>query len=279
MSKLNQIENNNELQTMFLSSYDFLLLSRNERIKSMVPRPKKNEAWYCEIRTSGVGKFCPTCDVRMRRPKYDSDPNSVTVEHIVPLSLGGDNKKNGQFPNCIPMCRACNQARNKVVMEFGKGIGVVKFLIEQVYCKGVRLAEKFLCAFKRFVRREKNRKVKKKREHAAVLSSQKAVCYEPMTVKQASKFDLSHRSSVIALSQCFDQVWRDEKAVHESQVHASVRDGWFPVIEGRGRVQYRSKKKVKMWMKKYLSGQISKNIFLTSFMSTEYVSKAKEVNI
>ena len=79
----------------------------------------------------------------MRRPKHEFDPNSATVEHIVPLSIGGDNKTDGQFPNCIPMCHACNQARNKVVLKFGKSIGVVKFLIEQVYCKGVRLAEKY----------------------------------------------------------------------------------------------------------------------------------------
>ena len=201
----------------------------------------------------------------MRRPKYEFDPNSATVEHIVPLSIGGDNKTNGQFPNCIPMCHACNQARNKVVLKFGKSIGVVKFLIEQVYCKGVRLAEKYLNAFKRFVSREKSRKAKKKREPLAVSSSSQPMTYGPKTIQQVSKFDLSHRSSVVALSQCFDQVWTDEEAVHESHVHSSVRDGWFPIVEGRGRVQYRSKKKVKLWMKKYLSGQISQSKFLHSF--------------
>ena len=265
MSEPIRIENSDELQTMLASSFEFLSLPRGERIDSMVPRPKYDEVWYRSIRTSGVGKCCPTCDVRMRRPKYEFDPNSATVEHIVPLSIGGDNKTNGQFPNCIPMCHACNQARNKVVLKFGKSIGVVKFLIEQVYCKGVRLAEKFLNAFKRFVSREKSRKAKKKREPVAVSSSSQPMTYGPKTIQQVSKFDLSHRSSVVALSQCFDQVWKDEEAVHESHVHSSVRDGWFPVVEGRGRVQYRSKKKVKLWMKKYLSGQISKNQFLNSF--------------
>ena len=137
-----------------------------------------------------------------------------------------------------------SSARNKVVLKFGKSIGVVKFLIEQVYCKGVRLAEKFLNAFKRFVSREKSRKAKKKREPLAVSSSSQPMTYGPKTIQQVSKFDLSHRSSVVALSQCFGQVWMDEQptlssfteAVHESHVHSSVRDGWFPIVEGRGRV-------------------------------------------
>ena len=265
MSEPTRIEHSDELQTMLASSFEFLSLPRGQRIESKVPRPKHDEIWYRSIRASGVGKCCPTCDVRMRRPKYEFDPNSATVEHIVPLSIGGDNKTNGQFPNCIPMCHACNQARNKVVTKFGKSIGVVKFLIEQVYCKGVRLAEKFLNAFKRFVSREKNRKGKKKREPIVVSSSSQPMTYGPKTIQQVSKFDLSHRSSVIALRQCFDQVWKDEEAVHESHLHASVREGWFPVVEGRGRVQYRSKKKVKLWIKKYLSGQISQTKFLTSF--------------
>ena len=250
---------------MFVQSYSFLLLSKNQQQETMVQRPKHDEVWYRSIRASGIGKCCPTCDVRMRRPKHEFDPNSATVEHIVPLSIGGDNKTDGEFPNCIPMCHACNQARNKVVLRFGKSMGVVKFLIEQVYCKGVRLADKYLNAFKRFVSREKNRKAKKKREPMVVSSSSRPMTYEPKSIEQVSKFDLSHRSSVVALSQCFDQVWKDEEAVHESHVHSSVRDGWFPVVEGRGRVQYRSKKKVKLWIKKYLSGQISKDQFLNGF--------------
>ena len=141
-------------------------------------------------------------------------------------------------PTAFP-CATHATKRNKVVLRFGKSMGVVKFLIEQVYCKGVRLAEKYLNAFKRFVSREKNRKAKKKREPMAVSSSSRPMTYGPKSIEQVSKFDLSHRSSVVALSQCFDQVWKDEEAVHESHVHSSVRDGWFPIVEGRGRVQYR----------------------------------------
>ena len=192
----------------------------------MVPRPKHDEVWYRSIRTSGVGKCCPTCDVRMRRPKYEFDPNSATVEHIVPLSIGGDNKTDGQFPNCIPMCHACNQARNKVVLKFGKSIGVVKFLIEQVYCKGVRLAEKYLNAFKRFVSREKSRKAKKKREPLAVSSSSQPMAYGPMTLN-------------LHLTTFFlDVVWRIASIPCRPKIRGKkTRVAWVPCgVDGYGYV-------------------------------------------
>ena len=89
--------------------------------------------------------------------------------------------------------------------------------------------------------------------------------YGPKTIQQVSKFDLSHRSSVVALSQCFDQVWTDEEAVHESHVHSSVRDGWFPIVEGRGRIIPIQEEGETLDEEIYLSGQISKDQFLNSF--------------
>ena len=259
------IDTNDELTSMLMRAHTFINLPRNQRREVMVQRPGREEKWYRDIRSQGVGECCPTCGVTMRRRKFEHDPNAVTVEHIVPLSIGGDNNINGQFPNCIPMCHACNQARNKVVGRFGKTISVVKFLIEQVYCKGIDLNYSYLNTFKAFVIRLKTKKPKKNQYIAT--TSTKPATYTPKNIKDVAKFDLSHRSSVVALAQVFDQVWRDEEAVRFFHVHESVRNWWFPVQEGGGRIQFRSKKKVKRWMKKFLSGQITQEKFLTSFQN------------
>jgi hypothetical protein len=266
---MNNIDKNDELASMLVRAHTFIKLPGNQREKVMVQRPRRDEKWYRDVRTRGVGKCCPTCGVTMRRKKFEHDPNAATVEHIVPLSIGGDNKVGGQFPNCIPMCHACNQARNKVVGRYGKTISVVKFLIEQVYCKGVELNYSYLNSFKAFVIRLKTKKPKKKpkKNQYIATTSTKPATYTPKTVEDVAKYDLSHRSSVMALVQVFDQVWRGYDAVRAEHVHESVREGWFPVEKGKGRIQFRSKKKVKRWMKKYLSGQITQEMFLNSFQN------------
>ena len=262
------IETNDDLQGMLARSFNFLQLPRGQQISKRVPRPKHDAEWYKAIRAKGIGRCCPTCDVRMRRRKYEGDPNSSTVEHVVPLAIGGDNNPGGEFPNCIAMCFACNQARNQVVKAYGKTIGIVKFLIEQVYCKGSRLAEKYLSVYRKHVASFKKRKPRGQQlPLKPVTTSRSTVTHALKTIDQVSKYDLTHRSSVATLYQNFDEAWRDQEAVHVSHVHNSVLNGWFPVHEGRGRVQYRSKKKVKKWMKLFLSGQVSHDEFLGSFIT------------
>ena len=260
------IETNDDLQVMLARSFNFLQLPRDEQIRGRMPRPKHNAEWYKAIRAKGIGCRCPTCDVPMRRRKYEGDPNSSTVEHVVPLAIGGNNNPGGLFPNCIAMCYACNQARNKVFKEFGKTIGTVKFLIEQVYCKGVRLVEKYLSVYRQHVASFKKRKPRNQQPSIKTAApSHRPTVHAPKSIDQVSKYDLTHRSAVAALYQDFDEAWRDQEAVHVSHVHPSIRNGWFPVHEGCGRVQYRSKKKVKKWMKMFLSGQIPHDEFLRSF--------------
>ena len=263
------IETNDELQTMLTSAYTYLNTPTSQREK--VDRPGPKVKWYRDIRKNGIGKRCPTCDVRMRKRRYKNDPNAVSREHIVPLNLGGDNKVNGAFPNCVAMCHGCNQARNQVVNMFNKTLnqkmGVVKFLIEQVYCKGVKLVEKYVKAFRRALKYQKSKKPMKPNPIGPFIFS-KPPLNEKKTIVDSSKYDLRVYSSVRDLRDSFDQVWKNEDAVHVSQLHPSVRDSWFPEKPGMGRVQYRSKKKVRHWMDLYLSGKIGQLTFLNRFHST-----------
>ena len=265
------IETNDDLQTMLTSAYTYLNTPVSQRQKVARPGPKVK--WYRDVRKNGIGKRCPTCNVRMQKRRYrnDPNPNAVSREHIVPLDLGGDNKVNGAFPNCIAMCHGCNQARNQVVNEFNRTLnqkmGVVKFLIEQVYCKGVKLVEKYVKAFRRALKYQKSKKPMKPNPIGPLMFSKPPV-NEKKTIDHPSQYDLSLYSCVRDLRHSFDQVWKNEEAVHISQIHPSARDGWFPEKPGMGRVQYRSKKKVRHWMDLYISGKIGQLTFLNRFHST-----------
>ena len=90
------------------------------------------------------GKQCPTCGVEMlTRGLF-----GLTIEHIVPVSYGGENSYDGEFPQCVGMCWLCNQTRNKIVLEIGqeKKRGrfkitdrAIRFLITQVHGKNEEL--------------------------------------------------------------------------------------------------------------------------------------------
>jgi 5-methylcytosine-specific restriction endonuclease McrA len=58
-----------------------------------------------------IGEKCLTCDLTLSEPtdrkstkSYDPIDSSITIEHILPLDLGGDNR----LDNMVPMCYACN---------------------------------------------------------------------------------------------------------------------------------------------------------------------------
>ena len=210
------------------------------------------------------------CDDEERKHKDWTAPNEVTVEHIVPLDLGGDNKSEGRFPNCIAMCHACNQARNSVVRvarKTNRVVSAVKFLIEQVYCKGVQLNKNHLSSYQRSFIQEKGKTppFRATRQQRQTKPSKAAPPPQPKTIDQVSIFDLRHRSAVRTLYDSFDHIWRNEKHVRKSHLHPAVHEAWFPKIDGGTRVEFRSKKKVKRWMKMYLSNQISQTTFLTEF--------------
>ena len=69
-----------------------------------------------------VGECCPTCDTHMtpttkrgRQPKKGEspDPTSITVEHVVSRTLGGNNK----LDNLVAMCHQCNMYRNATMTK------------------------------------------------------------------------------------------------------------------------------------------------------------------
>ena len=157
-----KIETNAELTDMFVRAHSFLNLPKSHRKKAKVPRPHYEEPWYRNIKTKNYGKVLPDlqCDDEERETQRWTAPNEVYVEHIVPLDLGGDNKSEGRFPNCIAMCHACNQARNSVVRvarKTNRVVSAVKFLIEQVYCKGVQLNKIHLSSYQRSFIQEKGK--------------------------------------------------------------------------------------------------------------------------
>ncbi|MDA8610036.1 HNH endonuclease [Euryarchaeota archaeon] len=57
-----------------------------------------------------IGSACPICRVKL----VAIGDNTPTIEHIIPLSNGGSNRKN----NLTVICRACNHARNFVKQFF-----------------------------------------------------------------------------------------------------------------------------------------------------------------
>lgn len=154
---------NPEVVVALIHAYDFITLSKSEYHRAYgVPkrtekRPASTGDWLKQIRINSVGQACPTCFVRMK-PSSLGLHDSVTVEHVVPLCTGGKNIKQGNYPNCIPMCHACNKTRNDVLMRFGKKISTVKFLLDQVYGEGTPLNPKMNAFFQKRLQHHKQMK-------------------------------------------------------------------------------------------------------------------------
>ena len=58
-----------------------------------------------------IGEKCPICDLSLTEytdiksvKSYDPIDSSITIEHVLPLDLGGNNR----LDNMVPMCYACN---------------------------------------------------------------------------------------------------------------------------------------------------------------------------
>ena len=77
--------------------------------------PKIRRNYNNKIRTKRlemVDTPCPICDIIMCDSKSNS-LSSVTVEHIIPLSEGGQN----DLKNIKIICKLCNQSRNSTVIK------------------------------------------------------------------------------------------------------------------------------------------------------------------
>ena len=259
---------NNDPMHLLIHAHAYLQRPRKDRKKFCEKRPDRNELWYVKVRRSGYGKQCPTCDTIMR-PLNPEHPNAGTVEHIIPLSMGGKNDGSGPYPNCIPMCNACNQARNKVMKDHGRTMALAKFLVLQVYGKMAQLNQTFLKSFNLHLHHFKNKTLTVKQPsklQAPVYSADHSQShYGPNTIQTTFRYDLRHRNSVVGLRNCFDAVWKSHDTVHYTHLHPCVHETWFPFRQDGSRISMRSKKKVKNWIKLYLSGQISNNQFLNNF--------------
>lgn len=108
------------------------------------PKKRKISKKVRQSVNRSIGSKCPTCELIMTIPnppskkKYEPIPSSITIEHILPLSLGGDNTE----INLVAMCHACNtRSRNTVQNKFidaringargGKLTDVFKEIIER----------------------------------------------------------------------------------------------------------------------------------------------------
>lgn len=90
--------------------------SGDQQTKRRVTKKNREEIFQ------SIGDKCPTCDNiltestdRKSSRSYSPTSSSITVEHIFPLYLGGNNK----LGNLVAMCYACNnQARNQTQRYF-----------------------------------------------------------------------------------------------------------------------------------------------------------------
>ena len=118
------IESNDELITRKVAeSLDFILDPTREPIKRKNNIPvsikKKIQSWH--------GKSCPLCRIKMVHTP-DKGPgkmkeNEATWEHVLDLTLGGQNG----LENAAVICDSCNSANNSVMLEyigqFGESFG------------------------------------------------------------------------------------------------------------------------------------------------------------
>ena len=90
--------------------------SGDEQTKRVISKKNREEIYQSK------GDKCPTCDNiltestdRKSSKSYAPTSSSITVEHIVPLYIGSNNK----LGNLVAMCYACNnQARNETQRYF-----------------------------------------------------------------------------------------------------------------------------------------------------------------
>ncbi len=114
------IESNDELITRKAAeSIDFFLDSTKEPAKRKGNMPasikKMVESWH--------GKECPLCAVKMVHTP-DKGPgklkeNEASWEHVLDLSLGGEN----HLDNATVICDRCNSANNSTMIEYIGGLG------------------------------------------------------------------------------------------------------------------------------------------------------------
>lgn len=145
--KINKSKTNKRAHSQDLGTHIETWIERVEHFDGTA----KKRSTPSSVKKNAHGKACPTCQQQMVDKK--GNPHNISAEHIIPLSLGGDNTVSGSFPQVVAMCHACNTARNQLVLSVkdSNRAPMVEFLIRQVYDPKIgNLNAEYFSIFKRF---------------------------------------------------------------------------------------------------------------------------------
>lgn len=174
-----------------------------ERVENFNGVAKKRST-PSRVKKDAAGKGCPTCNQQM----VDEKGNifKISAEHIIPLSMGGDNTASGDFPQVVAMCHACNTARNQTVLavkESSKG-PMAEFLIRQVYDPNVsNLNREYFSLFQKYYFSITGTEVKLKASHNELLILGGFINNQPSTLMQivASNLENIPRKIILFVEQ------------------------------------------------------------------------------
>ena len=156
------------------------------------------------VKKKAVGKACPTCHQQMVETK--GSPFEISAEHIIPLSMGGDNTASGDFPQVVAMCHACNTARNQTVLAVKESskVPIAEFLIRQVYDPNVsNLNREYFSLFQKYYFTITGTEVKLKANYNELLIFGGFINNQPSTLMQivASNLENIPRKIILFVEQ------------------------------------------------------------------------------
>ena len=164
----------------------------------------KKRSTPSRVKKKAVGKPCPTCHQQMVETK--GSPFKISAEHIIPLSMGGDNTASGDFPQVVAMCHACNTARNQTVLAVKESskVPIAEFLIRQVYDPNVsNLNREYFSLFQKYYFTITGTEVKLKANYNELLIFGGFINNQPSTLMQivASNLENIPRKIILFVEQ------------------------------------------------------------------------------
>ena len=97
--------------------------------ENAVRRSSLTPALRSLILRAADGRPCPTCETPMQRIPGVENPNTATIEHILPIKEGGANEPE----NLIAMCLACNRARGYAYAQSRGARGEIDDVLEWLF--------------------------------------------------------------------------------------------------------------------------------------------------
>jgi hypothetical protein len=194
--KANMSKTNKRTQAQDLGTHIEAWIERVEHFNGTA----KKRSTPSSVKKNARGKACPTCQQQMVEQK--SSPHKISAEHIIPLSLGGDNTVSGSFPQVVAMCHACNTARNQLVLSVKENnrSTMVEFLIRQVYDTNIsKLNDEYFSTFKKFYFSLTGTEIKLKSSRNELLIVGGFMNHRPSTLMQIAMEHLEDIPSRIVL--------------------------------------------------------------------------------